>query len=274
MLTKLKEIYKTKLIDNVQSFSDDYYYFYKSKTKDQVFGIKKDISSNEYKLIKASFLEKQVFSNSPETQKIYDYLVEDAKYPFSSNKQIIISSNVSTEFTDLIQDLYKDTQYIELYGLNIFFITPNFDTKLEDIFNTIVYDLGKPMKIHQGMIINKNVSGSSVYSYLHIMKDFLYENNNNFSDIAAPFLKLKGEQRSELARIIYDVVITPLFSDSLFKDLLVTYFNNDLNVSKTAKSLYINRNSLLNKFEIVYKKTGIDLQKFSHACMMFLLVSE
>lgn len=274
MLTKLKEIYKTKLIDNVQSFSDDYYYFYKSKTKDQVFGIKKDISINEYKLIKASFLEKKIFSNSPDTQKIYDYLVEDAKYPFSSNKQIIISSNVSTEFTDLIQDLYKDTQYIELYGLNIFFITPNFDTKLEDIFNAIVYDLGIPMKIHQGMIINKNVSGSIVYSYLHIMKDFLYENNNNFSDIAAPFLKLKGEQRSELARIIYDVVITPLFSDSLFKDLLVTYFNNDLNVSKTAKSLYINRNSLLNKFEIVYKKTGIDLQKFSHACMMFLLVSE
>ena len=50
------------------------------------------------------------------------------------------------------------------------------------------------------------------------------------------------------------------------------YFKNDLNVSKTAKDLYINRNSLLNKFEIIYKETGFNLQKFNHACAIYLLI--
>ena len=50
------------------------------------------------------------------------------------------------------------------------------------------------------------------------------------------------------------------------------YFKNDLNVSKTSKDLYVNRNSLLNKFEQIYKETGFNLQKFTHACAIYLLI--
>ena len=54
--------------------------------------------------------------------------------------------------------------------------------------------------------------------------------------------------------------------------MILTYFKNDLNVSKTSKDLYVNRNSLLNKFEQIYKETGFNLQKFTHACAIYLLI--
>ena len=34
------------------------------------------------------------------------------------------------------------------------------------------------------------------------------------------------------------------------KDIIVTYYKNDLNVLKTSKQLYLNRNSVLNKFNL------------------------
>jgi DNA-binding PucR family transcriptional regulator len=76
----------------------------------------------------------------------------------------------------------------------------------------------------------------------------------------------------EYVSIIDKHIIAPIFKDSMIKDIILTYFKNDLNVSKTAKDLYINRNSLLNKFEIIYKETGFNLQKFNHACAIYLFV--
>ena len=56
----------------------------------------------------------------------------------------------------------------------------------------------------------------------------------------------------------------------LHLNIILTYFKKDLNVLQTAKELYINRNSLLKKFETIYKDTGLDIQKFSHACALYI----
>ncbi len=59
------------------------------------------------------------------------------------------------------------------------------------------------------------------------------------------------------------------------KELMITgeeYLNNDLNVSETARVLYIHRNTLLYRLNKLEKTTGLDLRKFNDA-MEFRLIS-
>ena len=49
MIEKLKKIYSNKIVLNVEHFDyDKYYYFYLNNGINNIFGIEKSISENEY----------------------------------------------------------------------------------------------------------------------------------------------------------------------------------------------------------------------------------
>ncbi|MEG0109287.1 MAG: helix-turn-helix domain-containing protein, partial [Lachnospiraceae bacterium] len=57
-------------------------------------------------------------------------------------------------------------------------------------------------------------------------------------------------------------------SDQFEEETLVTvykFFENNLNISETARQLYIHRNTLLYKLEKIQKKTGLDVRVFEDA---------
>ena len=53
--------------------------------------------------------------------------------------------------------------------------------------------------------------------------------------------------------------------DQLSIDTLKSFFYNDLNITKTAKYLYIHRNTLLYRLEKCKKETGLNPKKYSDA---------
>ena len=66
-----------------------------------------------------------------------------------------------------------------------------------------------------------------------------------------------------------DMLITPeakaVFRD---EDMLVTaetFFEKDLNVSETARALYMHRNTLIYRLDKIERETGLDIKKFSDA---------
>lgn len=44
-----------------------------------------------------------------------------------------------------------------------------------------------------------------------------------------------------------------------------TFFDNNLNISETARQLYIHRNTLVYRLEKIQKKTGLDVRVFDDA---------
>ena len=114
-----------------------------------------------------------------------------------------------------------------------------------------------------GITIKNNINGNIVLHYIGIIKEFFAVNDDLYSDSATVMLTTSLNSLKEYISIIDEHILSPVFKDSIIKDIILTYFKNDLNVSKTAKDLYINRNSLLNKFELIYKETGFNLQKFN-----------
>ncbi|AIF45474.1 sugar diacid recognition domain-containing protein [Virgibacillus sp. SK37] len=66
-----------------------------------------------------------------------------------------------------------------------------------------------------------------------------------------------------------------LFSDTHFSDLsnnFITYCDNNLNVTKTAAKLYIHRNTLIYRLNKLEKLTSLDLGRFEHCMLLYLVL--
>ncbi len=274
MVEKLIKIYKNKIIQNIKEFDyDKYYYFYSNNVNDDIFGIEKTISENEYHLIKSSYIEKKIYNNCGSIQKIYEYLFENRPYPFKNKKtKILVIDSTYPEFKELLLSFYKEVELILIDNLYVAFCFESYNSDISSFISTLSDDLGINFKLHDGITFNNETKGSMIRNYLGIIKTFLNTNEELYTDVAGILLSNNSEIIKEYTTIIEECLLNPILKDSITKDIILTYFKNDLNVSKTAKDLYINRNSLLNKFEYIYKETGFNLQKFNHACAIYLLI--
>ena len=72
----------------------------------------------------------------------------------------------------------------------------------------------------------------------------------------------------ERAAAVRREILPPDAERALTPEILETiqaFFQNDLNLSTTARQLYIHRNTLLYRMEKIRKETGLDLRKFEDA---------
>ena len=85
--------------------------------------------------------------------------------------------------------------------------------------------------------------------------------------------------RLGIGRLIYQIPMSlcEMFIREIFgeeipdvftEENLVTiqkFFENNLNISETARQLYVHRNTLVYRLEKIRKLTGLDLREFEHA---------
>ena len=83
------------------------------------------------------------------------------------------------------------------------------------------------------------------------------------------------EASPEVCRRYYEQVFSRE-NDALFNDEMMytidMFFNKDLNLSETARQLYIHRNTLVYRLDKVQKETGINLRSFKDAVGFKLLM--
>ncbi len=274
MVSNLKKIYQDKLIEDVTTYSNDYYYFYKSNNSKKLFGVLKNISSNEYELLKEMYVEKKIYTLDKNIQKVYEYLLEDGNYPFKNKKMKMIIytlKDIDEEVVSgVLNDIYSSSMIIKLYNLNICFFEEG-SSKVFDLFETLSIDLGYDIILHEGLIIHSGYKGSDILSYIKFYHDSIKVNSKVHSDLADMLLFQDYQHYQDLMVSIKVNLFEPLLQDVVIRDIIQVMLKNDLNVSQSAKLLYMNRNSLINKLDVIYKETGLNLQKFTHACVLYFI---
>ena len=65
-------------------------------------------------------------------------------------------------------------------------------------------------------------------------------------------------------REVFDGDVVGMFDDEELQTVF-TFFDNNLNISETARQLYIHRNTLVYRLEKIQKKTGLDVRVFEDA---------
>ena len=103
--------------------------------------------------------------------------------------------------------------------------------------------------------------------------NFMIDNEVIVKNPLARIKSLKEEKNEELMKELKEVYFNPILNKNNNKNVLDVYFKNDLNVSKSAKDLYLNRNSLINRLESISKEIGYNIQSFKIACIILFIIN-
>lgn len=108
------------------------------------------------------------------------------------------------------------------------------------------------------------------------MEGFKGKNSNTYSKIAEhPAIKLidvadmvnqlSKQQRDKLIAEYNMPALTKIFKDSGIMQTIEVFLQSGMNISRTAKILYMHRNTLIYKLNSIRKLTGLDLRDFNMA---------
>lgn len=80
------------------------------------------------------------------------------------------------------------------------------------------------------------------------------------------------DKASDFYQEIVSADIEKILTDEMTETIRV-FFRNDLNLSNTARQLFIHRNTLIYRIEKIRKATGLDLKKFEDAVVFRFIMS-
>lgn len=114
------------------------------------------------------------------------------------------------------------------------------------------------------------------------MKNFEGKNNNMRSkNFDAPKIKLiefadvlsslSSEERKKLVEGCDTANLVKVFKDSGMMQTIEVFLQNGMNISCTARILYMHRNTLIYKLNSIRKLTGLDLKDFKMAATFKIL---
>ena len=86
---------------------------------------------------------------------------------------------------------------------------------------------------------------------------------------AIPYL-LVDQTKPELREEISTSILQEYLGDEDTLKMLDTFFQCNLNISETAKELYMHRNSLQYRLDRFLERTGIDVRQFQQAMPVYL----
>jgi len=244
-----------------------YYYFFDGE---RYFEVEKMISSEEYNNLNSRYYQK---INSP----LFDYLFGNHPFPYQKNfyKFIVIElndndNNGKANLLSFLKDIFHKIDVMELKNKTVCFYYNDIDIDLKNILTAVTDDLGLNIKVYESGKLD--IKGSEAFRILfemylqysiHIPR--MYTNNSDLIlDIAKTNIK-------EL-KTIKPIILNKIYNDAQLEKLIYSMFDNNLNVTKTAQDVYMHRNTINNKLELIKRETTLSLQNFKDAVAMYLLL--
>lgn len=142
------------------------------------------------------------------------------------------------------------------------------DTLMSDLYVKISFFVGsilkdyKHIKFHYDTIL-KGAKLAAKYSQKPV---------HSYIDIV-PYLYIE-EMDAEKRRQISQIVLKETIDDPEMSETMETFMSYNLNISETAKELYMHRNSLQYRLDKFHEKTGLDVRKFHHAVTLYLVLKD
>ena len=202
------------------------------------------------------------------------YLTNCGEFPFKKRMRFLLYvGNITDEIQTLLQGILNKAAFYYQKGITIIFYEDDKSLDIKEIFRTISDDFARSIYIHEGFTINKNVPGALITSYIEGIKktSLLSQEHSSLTDYV--FSSENNESSYAILKQLKQYLVDPLLSKNNNREILDVYFKNDLNVLKTSKELYLNRNSLTNRLEIISRDLGLNVQSFKSAAVVLILMN-
>lgn len=184
--------------------------------------------------------------------------LEMIKHIFAENDRDYITA-IDEKSIIIIKDIGEDTCYEEVEKVaNI----------LVDMFNT---EIMVKAKVAYGTIVNdlKHISKSYKEAKMSMeVGDIFYNERNIIGYNTLGIGRLIYQLPVNLCKIFMNEIFKESLPDTFDEETITTihkFFENNLNISETARKLYIHRNTLVYRLEKIEKTTGLDIRLFDDA---------
>lgn len=195
------------------------------------------------------------------------------KLDFRKNKNykyIILNCNDFDDADYIVDAIFIESKVFKLNNDIIIFYADELESKdIYDMVSSISVDLDKKIKMFKGNIVNSN----NIDGFDEIYKAYVRFSSKDYSysDISDLVIYLLTNDMNTLSSI-KNYLLEGIINDTQIIKLILSLCENNLNVTKTANSMYMHRNTINNKLEMIKKETGFDIQVFNDAMTLFLLI--
>lgn len=200
--------------------------------------------------------------------KLKNYISNKKTFEF----YILNITEDNTYYEDIInifsQALYDPFIYQD--NNHTIIVTNETNEDISQLVNAIFDDFGYNLKVFKS-----NKIDSVNLEYLNALKKIYYKYENNIND---SFISIKHialillEKNIEELTILKPIIIKKIVEDPKLLEVVNGMFVNDLNVCKTANYVYMHRNTINNKLNLIKEETGLDIQKFQEAVILYALI--
>lgn len=290
MIQKLKKIYSSLVVyeEHIENFNPNYQWYITDQN--EIIGIeKKELAKKDASLL-AVFLSPydiQFPILTTEEQKWYDIIhsndhqVNDRfkhsyRFVYFSMQENQIESNT---FKDAIQELFS--QQVPILWINghegiIIEEKSMLEERIDydQIIDILMSDLYVKINFFVGPFLEhvENIN-HHYHSLIKSAKIVLGKSKRSVETYvdAVPYLLIEQSDPRLLGEMKQMILQTYLDDDDTLK-MIETFVHLNLNISETAKELYMHRNSLQYRLDRFYEKTGIDIRQFHQAIAVYLAI--
>ncbi|SHK28781.1 PucR family transcriptional regulator [Paramaledivibacter caminithermalis] len=295
--TSLKE---NKINDEVLSIEDRLYYLINTDYgKNLIISIKGNttenrrllqviglfLSENLNNLTKEEFIKGIILKEFDE-EEIKEICIRfDMRYDLKTRAIVIkLSEDIINDVESIITNIHPDEVLIRINSNTLAFIrVVNSDMEDEE-FGQSIYDTIFSELLYEPIIGVGTIAHNLSYLYESYQKAKLmiklgnsfidYRKVYNYNDLLLPILidKLDASTLKDIS-ICSNCNLQEIIADNELHLTAIKFLENNLNISDSARKLYIHRNTLIYRLNKIQNITGLDLRTFKDAVTFSILMT-
>ena len=199
------------------------------------------------------------------------FLEGTTKYPYKSDniRFLVIKSKITKEMIeDFFQGLLKDMLIYHIDDKFIVFYNSKERIEINNFVDMFNEDTGIKSLFFEGFLI-KPTNKEKFLEFLDTLLE-KFEFSSSYSKISDYIFMINGDK--EKIKDIKAILLNKYLLDNEFYNLVKALFKNNLNVSKAANSLYMHRNTLINRLNNFENETTLSISNFNDAVALYELL--
>lgn len=206
-----------------------------------------------------------------EKEKLSNYLFLKDEFPYKNKwfKVLILKTDLTKDIiinlVDIFENIFGDIAYTTTDNEIIIIYFGEIDFSLEEVLLSVSDDFGiNVLGFSMPKIYTNNNNFLEIYE---LYKKYIFNKHQGYFTISDLILEAMVEYND--IKILKAIVLDKILSDPQNETLILAMFKNDLNILKTSKKIYMHRNTINNRLDLIKRESDLNIQKFQDAVAIY-----
>lgn len=206
------------------------------------------------------------------SMKIYRYLFTEEKQesmqPFNFLVLHVEEEEAKNKIAAIFLELFSESAMLFINEKPVIFYFADQGVEVKNLLWSIIDDFGIKVSIFNSGKINSKEAFLTIYDLYEMYIPFQRYHYFGVGDLVLEIIKKDMNDLHKYRKVL----LNDVGEDPQLEKLIIAMFDNNLNITKTAGEIYMHRNTINNKLEVIKKATGMNIQEFKDAISMYWLI--